>query len=350
MSDRLNAWVAHTTLALICVVAISDSVKPSDRESKDKYVLATAIMSLIVGSIMFVAHFVEKMRKVFLGNMLELLMSTFLLSFWVVAIIILQNPKNELSTVVAGGGIEVISYANLYFFGWLCFFSSVYLVASVFRDKNSFDPKLLTWFLLFFTSIVLFGTAVNLHDDICDVNPGRTCIRTNFAIAISVIVSLLSLIGILCLTCMVRVKPLFDLALGGISALFYFFGVTILTSASGPARSICTMYFASWAGAAFSFSIFFAAFREVFMSASDQYNSGNGASGGGIPTNNTRDVEDGVIVPSPTATRTVDLSQTSPAIATGDKDEGDDADDSRTLPTTDHIVEMNMKQIPDDQA
>lgn len=319
MTKRLNPWIVHSSLAMIMVVAVADFTTPSRRDDKDKFVLAVSCISLILGALIVVSHFVEKIRSIFIGTLLEVAISGLILILWFVAIIILQNPKNEMSTIITGAGIEEIKYANLYFFGWLTFFSSVFLIASVFRDTAKFDAKLLTWSLLFFTSIVLFGTAVNLKKDICAYNPGKMCTRTDFAIAIGVIVSLMSATGAACLVCMKdRLKPMVDLVLSFLSAIMYFFGVTILTSASGPASTLGTLYFSTWAGAALSYLLFITVFRQVFLSSS----------------NEEVEVDTAVVesqIPPPTGTRNVGEV---PA---------DDASEAHTLPHSDHVVEMNMQ-------
>lgn len=270
MATRLNTWIVHASLALVMVVSMADYTTPRKREDDDKFVLAVSCISLIFGVIYIVAHFVTKMRATILGGLIEVVASFIILILWFVAVIILQNPKNEKATLISEEvGIEVIEYANLYFFGWIIFFNAVYLLASVFRDARSFDPKILTWSLLLFASIVLLGTSVNLKDEICDANPGKMCDRTNFAIAIGAIVMCLTFVGIFLLICMGGVKPMIDLVLSGISAVLYFFGVCILTSASGPARTLGTLYFAIWAGAGFSYMLLIQAFREVFFGKDD---------------------------------------------------------------------------------
>lgn len=269
MASRLNTWIVHASLALVMVVSVADYEVPSERESSDKYILAVSCISLIFGAIYIVGHFVSGMRSALLGGFLELLITTIILIFWFVAVIILQNPKNEKATLITDTGIEVIEYANLYFFGWIIFFNAVYLVASVFRDARSFDPKILTWTLLLFASIVLLGTSANLKEEICDNNPGKMCERTNFAIAIGAIVMILAVLGIFLLICMGGEKPMIDLVLSGISSVLYFFGVCILTSASGPARTLGTLYFSIWSGAWFSYMLCIQAFKEVFFGKGD---------------------------------------------------------------------------------
>lgn len=265
MRARLNSWITHTTLATICLISISDARKPSDRDPKDMVVLFTSLASVLLGSAMVTANCVERLNRLLIGNICELLTSLLLVVLWLMSVVFLHNPNNEMATIVSMGGLELITYANLYFSGWFSFFSAVFLISSIYRDKEAHDPKLRNWFLLFSTSMILMGTSSYLHDDICNDRPGVMCNRTNFAIAIGAIAGFTAAAAILCLTCMKQVNPLIDLVLSGVCAVFYFFGVTILTSASGPARSIGTMYFAVWGGAGLSWALFVTTFKQLFL-------------------------------------------------------------------------------------
>lgn len=262
---RVDPWIIHTTITFVCFFAIMDVRKPSDRDIKDLVILGTSLASVLIGTLMISANFVERLNKLFVGNICEIILALFLSVCWLSAVIFLHNPNNGIATSMSFGGEEIIEYANLYFSGWLSFFSSIYLLASIFSDKESFDPKLKSWFLLFCTSMILFGTSCYLQEDICNDRSQIFCDRDKFGIAIGAIISFVSIVAIVILACMKTVQPLIDLSLSAISSMFYIFGVILLTSASGPAQAIGTQYFASWAGVGFSFSLFVESFQELFL-------------------------------------------------------------------------------------
>jgi len=246
-----------------------DVRKPSDRSAKDTVILVTSLCSVFVGGMMVAANCVERLNRLVVGNICEVILALVLLVLWLSSVIFLHNPNNEIATSMSFGGEEIINFANLYFAGWCSFFSSMYVLASIFSDKESFDPKLKNWFLLFTTSMILLGTSSYIKDEVCAERPQIICDRDKFAIAIGAIISFLSVVAILCLTCMKKPQALVDFVLSGVASTAYILCVILLTSASGPAQEIGTQYFASWAGIAFSFSLFVDSFGELFLTEDD---------------------------------------------------------------------------------
>merc|ERR1712176_507118 len=182
------------------------------------------------------------------------------LCLWVVGTVFIQNPKNAIASYIEeSDGSENIAYANLFFFSWIVLFFNTHLVASIFRDYSTYDPQLSGWLLLFTTSLVLLGMSATLKDSICQTSPGgRICHRTRFAIAIGAICSILSFVAVVLVCWSI---------MGAVSYLLISFvcsGVFILTSASGPATDLGTMYLSSWVGAIVSSLLFIGGVQELF--------------------------------------------------------------------------------------
>lgn len=247
------------------------------------------------------------------------------LSLWVVGTILIQNPESWFASKVnVDTGFEEIQYANIFFFSWAVLFSNVYLVSAIFVNSSFYNPDLTIWVLLFAVSATLCGSSSTLKSDICALDDVNTCRRTTLGIAIGATVTGLSgisalltgldkmlstvhlLIGFICLalyicgvskffghlfsyygTRVLSTLPIFmqimyytdsSLIYTNLSRLcfnsFYHFCLHLLlpspvflTSASGPAVTMGSIYFATWGGAWFSTYAFARGLGEMFGSS-----------------------------------------------------------------------------------
>jgi len=209
-------------------------------------------------------HMLTGLRYYLVGTMLELFFAVIPLALWIVGTVFIQNPYNSFaSNVDPDDGNETIEFANLFFFSWIVLFSNTYLVGSIFRDYGSYDPQISGWLLLCMSSVVLMGMAATLKVDLCANNSKVLCRRNDFAIAIGVIVGILSFVAILLVACS-KMGAVSYLLISFISSGLFISGVIFLTAADGPATSLGTMYFSTWAGAAVSSLLFVGGIQELF--------------------------------------------------------------------------------------
>lgn len=249
--DRLYSWVGLMALSVVNIGAIVDQF--DERTGKQNFALAVACISLIAGSIMTVGNIIDRLRNLIIGNVVENAVAAILLALWVISIAFIQSPANGFATAIVNGQ-EIILYANLYFFSWLTFLITVYLVGTSFRDNFQFGPKFSQWTLLFTSSIILLATAVSLREEICQAKDETTCERTKYAVAIGGIGIAMSAIAVIASVFGIMIRML-ELAITFLCTVLYFFGVVFLTSASGPASSMGNMYFSVWGGCFVSFML-----------------------------------------------------------------------------------------------
>lgn len=251
-------------LSLTVLCSVLDNVPTEERMEKEKYAIATASVSLILSFIVVVGHMLTSLRYYLVGTVLELFCAIIPLSLWIVGTVFIQNPYNSFaSNVDEDLGNEEIEFANLFFFSWIVLFSNTYLVGSIFRDYGSYDPQISGWLILFMSSIVLMGMGATLRTDLCDKNDVILCRRNDFGIAIGSIVGVLSFIAILLVACS-KMGAVSYLLISFISSILFIAGVIFLTAADGPAVSLGTMYFSTWAGAAVSSLLFVGGIQELF--------------------------------------------------------------------------------------
>jgi len=262
--ERFGPWFTHMLLSLTVLCSVLDNVPTELRMEKEKYAIATASVSLILSFIVVVGHMLTSLRYYLVGTVLELFCAIIPLSLWIVGTVFIQNPYNSFaSNVDENLGNEEIEFANLFFFSWIVLFSNTYLVGSIFRDYGSYDPQISGWLILFMSSIVLMGMGATLRTDLCDKNDDILCRRNDFGIAIGSIVGFLSFIAILLVACS-KMGAVSYLLISFISSILFIAGVVFLTAADGPAVSLGTMYFSTWAGAAVSSLLFVGGIQELF--------------------------------------------------------------------------------------
>lgn len=262
--ERFGSWFTHMLLSLTVLCSVLDNVPTEQRMEKEKYAIATASVSLILSFIVVIGHMLTSLRYYLVGTVLELFCAIIPLSLWIVGTVFIQNPYNSFaSNVDEDLGNEEIEFANLFFFSWIVLFSNTYLVGSIFRDYGSYDPQISGWLILFMSSIVLMGMGATLRTDLCDKNDVILCRRNDFGIAIGSIVGVLSFIAILLVACS-KMGAVSYLLISFISSILFIAGVVFLTAADGPAVSLGTMYFSTWAGAAVSSLLFVGGIQELF--------------------------------------------------------------------------------------
>ena len=150
--------------------------------------------------------------------------SAIVVALWIIAISFIQNPQNNQATSINDLGQEEIIYANFYFFSWLNFLAALYLFGNVIRDNLSYNPKFTQWILLFTTSVVLCGTAVAVHDQVCAKVPEDVCGKLRYAVAVGSLGIIFSLVSILA-TMFGYMGKYLEIGSSVLSAVFYFFGV-----------------------------------------------------------------------------------------------------------------------------
>jgi len=239
--------MTYFALSVIVMAALIDDFPIDLRDAKKDYALGTAAFSMIMSLFYVAGHFFTACVENCMGNMFELGISIITCALWTIAISFIQNPDNKMATDTSVEGEELIRNANLYFFSWLVFFCSVYQVASIFEDRQKLDASLTRWFVLLATSIVLVANNSNTIGEACDDEDKKTCYRTRYGIAVGICGIILT--GIMIVMVFVgTARSSIRMGISFVVLVLYFFGVALLTSASGPARMLGNTYFSLWGG------------------------------------------------------------------------------------------------------
>lgn len=263
--ERRNwTWTIHTLLSMIVMCAVIDAIPLSNMNNKQIFAFSVSGSSLIVSLIISAMHYIEYSKRFVGGTLSELFMAALLLGLWIAAAVVIQDPQNNIASTVRPEGVEWIRQANIYFFTWFALFCNLFLVGSFFRNYMTYDLRVMAWISLLSSSLILLGVSSHLKEGICTYDNGSICFRTKYAMLSGGIVGGISLIASV-LSYMSKVSPSLGLILASPNALIYSFGVVILTSASGPGRTLGTIYFTIWIGSIISFLLLIGEFNEIFF-------------------------------------------------------------------------------------
>lgn len=211
------------------------TVPNTSRNQKENYVIACCSIAIALGALTVCGYFLfDRM----VGTLFEAAVGTVVFALWAAAIAVLQNPDNELA-VISFPAIKavVIRNANLYFFSWASFVSTVYVIASLGQEHKvvniqAVPMKLMRWYLLAITSIVLLGVSSKIKSLTCSsICPDGTnlcfnselCRRTNYGVSLGVISAALSVVPIT-LAHLGSLKPIIEIPIAFVALVFYCVG------------------------------------------------------------------------------------------------------------------------------
>jgi len=265
--SRFQAWCVHTLLSLTVLCSVLDYIPKNARDEKAQYAIIASSISFGLSFLTVFGHLIVPVRKKLVGTLLEMILAIMPLSLWIVGTIMIQNPESWFaSRVNVETGFEEIQYANLFFFSWAALFSNVYLVSAIFVNMPTYNPDLVIWVLLFSVSATLCGSTTTLRSDICALDDAVTCRRTTAGIAIGAVMSVLSFNAVL-MTGFDKMLATVHLVVAFVCLGLSICGVVFLTSASGPAVTMGSIYFSVWGGAWFSTYAFARGLAEMFGSS-----------------------------------------------------------------------------------
>jgi hypothetical protein len=231
--------------------------------SGDKYIVACSIVTFILTAVVVLAHFNPISASIFVQTKVEGVCIVVLVVFWS-AIVALATDAG-LSVAEPEDPGNKVQNANLYYFSWAGFVTSVILLVTFMRAAFGFDAvgelqsrakRLQWWAALLATSVVVLGASTSSHRRDCgeDSEGGfddSYCRKAKLGMAAGSL-------GLV-FACLVIVTKVFQysqtpsptpfvLELG--TAVFLTivmgFNVAYVTSANAPGSAIGNLYYFSW--------------------------------------------------------------------------------------------------------
>jgi len=261
--SRFKVWAMLTLLSMIVIITICDDIPRDVFEWEERWALAVAGINMSLGFIMALFSFFKWCDGVINNGFPEFCAALICCALWVAGTGTIMRPESGIATNYTTDGTEIITNPNIYFATWFALIASVYLTTFFFVDIKSQDRTVVSWMFMFTISAIIIGVSSNLLDRICNVVDDNTrCNRTYYTIAFSVASFIVSTVALF-LYAFWKLTPCLELCFSLPIACFYIVGVILVTSASGPGASLGSLYFFTWAGAAFSCLVVFQAIQGM---------------------------------------------------------------------------------------
>lgn len=240
MEKHFQYWVASTAFSLVSLTSLTNSF--DEESSKDwsreqRWVVSVTAVNLILSAISMFMHL--GFKDFFAGTKPEMTMTTCVLAMWAAGLPTFMDGDN----MFAVEGTEIIN-GNLFFSTWGGFIMAMMLMTSHLKRtwNREDDTTVLPWIGLGTASWIVMATTARFWKANCeDIEDNATCRRTVFGIVLALI-SIFIGFG----QAWFKIQMVEQL-LSVVVAIAWCFGVAYMTFDSGPATSIGTMYFATWA-------------------------------------------------------------------------------------------------------
>lgn len=226
----------------------------NDPNTAGKWAIGCSAITFSLTAIVCIMHLVPMASTCIVGTVAEGLLSFTMVGFWAATVAIVTKTSNELAFISASREMN----ANLFFFSWLGFVTSLVLFVSYLKSAvgvdvmgamNQRSARLTFWAALIATSFIVMGSSLRVMNDDCSPNMFQTvefCKRTKLGIALGAVGFALGLlmvtIKLFCRSNYVTCEFVTALVLAILDGV----GVAFITSNNGPGSSIGNLYFGSW--------------------------------------------------------------------------------------------------------
>lgn len=272
-APRFKVWCCLIGSSAVCLASLVSS--GANNSGVEKWVLSAICISMIL-SIGSVTCYVFIQGK-FQGR-IEGIVTILLLIFWVGSLPCIMDPNLAIAAIkiidsTSGStiAVDVIINANLYFFSWASFASTVFLFIHEISELTEKDivskvsPKNLNLVGLIVTSIVVIAAAAQFKSGVC-VTSSSMCVRNDYAIAVGVFGVLIPGLS-LALVKFNKMTEFFDLCLSSTIFFLYIFAVGFVTFGDGSAsRTVSNLYFSIWIGFASCLFLSICSFKDYVKS------------------------------------------------------------------------------------
>ncbi len=230
--------LVHHSSSITTCKSIQSKVSTSYRGPRENYIIACCSITLILGFVAFMLHFFANGK--FVSSYFESATGVVVFGLWCAAIALIQNPNNSLAvTAIPAIKTVVIRNANLYFFSWASFLSSVYVLASMAQEHKvvnvqTVPTRLMRWYLLLVIGGLVLLAVGSKHKSVgcSSLCPNGSlncfdeelCRRTNYAVTLGVITTFLSAVPIILAHCD-KVFPIFESIIAFVILVFFCVGV-----------------------------------------------------------------------------------------------------------------------------
>ncbi|GKY93235.1 hypothetical protein MPSEU_000291200 [Mayamaea pseudoterrestris] len=264
LSPRFTTWVAFFIFSII-VLGSSIEIKKSqsDPTPAAKWSVTCSILTVCMSTLVLASHFVAMLSSVLVGTKVEGVVIGILVVLWASIVSIVTDTNNHLAVIsidTTNGQTDptaaVSLNGNLYYFSWAGFVTSILLIVSYLREAFGVDvvgsvrnraARLEVWAGLLASAMVVMGSSVRVYkDQLCGSDETLFCERTTFAVAVGSLGVILSL-GTVGMKLLTTTAPFaIEFGISTFLCILNTFGVSYITSPTGPGSNIGNLYYFSW--------------------------------------------------------------------------------------------------------
>jgi hypothetical protein len=212
-----------------------------------KWAVACATISFILTLLVVIGHMIPLTANIFVGTMVEGVLTFILICFWAATVSIVTNASNGLS-VSETDATNQVSNGNLYYFSWAGFVTSIVIMVDYLRSSMGVDvvgemrnrsARLTLWAGLLAASLVVMGSSARVYSESCSSDSfyaASYCKRTKFGIALGTITMVLAVVVVALKLCLSASSFFIEFVSAFLLAIMNAFGVAYITSSFGPGK------------------------------------------------------------------------------------------------------------------
>lgn len=219
--------------------------------------MAASAVTMGITAITAFMHVVPSLHPLINGSIIEGLLSLIMVALWAAIVAIVTKTDNDLAFISATQELN----ANLFFFSWAGFITSLVLLVSCLKSAMGVDllgemhqraARLTHWAMLIATTFIVMGSCMRIMSEDCEGAANKEnhsteyCRRTEVGIALGGAGFAASVsVVVLKIFCRMKYPTLEFLPALGLTCMNAV-GTWYLTSSDGPGNSISNLYFGSW--------------------------------------------------------------------------------------------------------
>jgi hypothetical protein len=260
-SPRFTKWAAFlvfSTITLGASVQVKDKAQYFQASASAKYAVACSAVTFALTALVVIAHFIPTAAVLFVGTQLEGALCVVLLACWTAIVAIITDAGLDIGAI--DDPSNMVQNANLYYFSWAGFFTSIILTIDYCKAIFGVDvvgqvrtrARLPFWSAFLAAALIVMGSASRTLKNDCNVEfyiarSARYCSRTKFAIVVGVL-GVVFAIAIVAMKILAMSAPLMmEFGFAVFLAILNAFAVAFVTAAEGPGSAVGNLYYFSWA-------------------------------------------------------------------------------------------------------
>jgi len=273
-THRFDTWIILAISSAITLGSMAD-LNYVSKGAKGKWSISCAAITMSIAVIIAVMY--KFKSNLVIGTDVERCCTAVSAILWIIFLAIgfhdavfldmkdLFEKTNEVSVL----------NANIYYFSWISFFASVYLLADLLVEELDLSKVLkkrfTKWFGLLAFSLVVMSSSISYFQNFCP-EKSESCSRSKLAMLVGLINSFLSLLAVLLLstTFLEKFQLYIETCLSFLTTVICAVTVGYITGGESPGSMIGNLYYFTWLSVFSSVMVFSSCAKEMKVGTKDE--------------------------------------------------------------------------------